>query len=107
MDIHEYIELIMLLFWIISIISIGILSHIRFKEKHLEQFRITADNLMKKYIDFYSKENLTDDQKISRIVFAITDSLKKQNFEVNDQDIKNIFTKVSKSINNSANQNNK
>lgn len=98
MDIHDYVELITLVLWFISIIGIGILSHIHFKTKRLEQFRITADNLMKSYVGLYNKESLADDQKINRIVNAVVDGLEAKGFKVEDQDVKDIFAKVAKII---------
>mgnify|MGYP003466732221 FL=1 len=55
MDIHDYIELTTLALWFISIIGIGILSRVHFKNKRLEQFRVTADDLMKSYVGLYNK----------------------------------------------------
>lgn len=99
MDIHDYVELITLVLWLISIIGISILSHIHFKTKRLEQFRITADNLMKSYIGLYNKESLANDQKIDRVVSAVVDELKAKGFKVEDQDVKDIFAKVAKIVN--------
>lgn len=99
MDIHDYVELITLVLWLISIIGISILSHIHFKIKRLEQFRITADNLMKSYIGLYNKESLANDQKIDRVVSAVVDELKAKGFKVEDQDVKDIFAKVAKIVN--------
>ena len=99
MDIHDYVELTTLALWFISIIGIGILSRVHFKNKRLEQFRITADDLMKNYVGLYNKESLASDQKINRIVNAVVDGLEANGFKVEDQDVKDIFAKVAKVIN--------
>lgn len=99
MDIHDYVELTALMLWFISIIGIGILSRVHFKNKRLEQFRITADDLMKSYVGLYNKESLAIDQKINRIVNAVVDGLEAKGFKVEDQDVKDIFAKVAKIIN--------
>ena len=96
MDIHDYVELTTLALWFISIIGIGI---VHFKNKRLEQFRITADDLMKNYVGLYNKESLASDQKINRIVNAVVDGLEAKGFKVEDQDVKDIFAKVAKIIN--------
>ena len=104
MDIHDYVELIALAFWIISVVSVGILSHVHFKNKRLEQFRITADDLMKNYVGLYNKESLASDQKINRIVNAVVDGLEAKGFKVEDQDVKDLnfpLTKVGLYLENS------
>ncbi len=67
MDIHDYVELIALAFWVISVVSVGILSHVHFKNKRLERLRIVTSNLMKSYINMYDQENLSDEKKINRV----------------------------------------
>ena len=94
MDIHDYIELTTLALWFISIIG-----RVHFKNKRLEQFRVTADDLMKSYVGLYNKESLASDQKINRIVNAVVDGLEAKGFKVEDQDVKDIFAKVAKVIN--------
>ena len=84
MDIHDYVELITLALWVISVVGIGILSRVHFKNKRLEQFRNTADSLMKSYVRLYDKENLSDEQKINR---------------VNRQEVQDIFAEVAKQMN--------
>lgn len=99
MDIHDYVELIMLGLWIISVVGIGILSKVHFKNKRLEQFRNTADNLMKSYVHLYDKENLSSDQKINRIGNAVIDGLEAKGFKLNEQEMQDIFREVAKEMN--------
>ncbi|WP_251717407.1 helveticin [Lactobacillus agrestimuris] len=99
MDIHDCVELITLVLWFISIVGISILSHVHFKNERLEQFRITADDLMKRYVGLYNKESLANDQKINRVVNAVVDGLEAKGFKVEDQDVMDIFAKVAKIIN--------
>lgn len=54
---------------------------------------------MKNYVGLYNKESLTDDKKINRITNAVVDGLEARGFKVEDQDVKDIFAKVAKIIN--------
>lgn len=85
MDIHDCIELITLALWVISVIGVGILSRVHFKNKRLEQFRNTADYLMKSYVNLYDKENLSNEQKINRVGNAVVNSLEAKGFKLNKQ----------------------
>lgn len=99
MDIHDDVELIMLGLWLISVVGIGILGKVHFKNKRLEQFRNTADNLMKSYVHLYDKENLSSDQKINRIGNAVIDGLEAKGFKLNEQEMQDIFREVAKEMN--------
>lgn len=51
---------------------------------------------------FHAREGyrgLASDQKINRIVNAVVDGLEAKGFKVEDQDVKDIFAKVAKVIN--------
>src|SRR5699024_11547592 len=50
MDIHDYVELITLALWVVSVVGIGILSRDHFKIKRLVRFHATADHLMISYV---------------------------------------------------------
>lgn len=54
---------------------------------------------MKNYVGLYNKESLTDDKKINRITNTVVDGLEARGFKVEDQDVKDIFAKVAKIIN--------
>lgn len=54
---------------------------------------------MKNYVGLYNKKSLTDDKKINRITNAVVDGLEAKGFKVEDQDVKDIFAKVAKIIN--------
>lgn len=99
MDIHDYVELITLALWVISVVGIGILSRVHFKNKRLEQFRNTADSLMKSYVRLYDKENLSDEQKINRVGNAVVNSLEAKGFKLNRQEVQDIFAEVAKQMN--------
>ena len=99
MDIHDYVELITLALWVISVIGIGILSRVHFKNKRLEQLRNTADNLMKSYVCLYDKENLSNTQKINRVGNAVVDGLEAKGFKLNEQEVQDIFAAVAKQMN--------
>ena len=99
MDIHDDVELIMLALWLISVVGIGILSRVHFKNKRLEQFRDAADHLMKSYVHLYDKENLSNEQKINRIGNAVVDGLEAKGFKLNEQEVRDIFVEVAKQMN--------
>ncbi|WP_195922947.1 helveticin [Lactobacillus crispatus] len=93
---HDYVELITLALWVISVVGI---SRVHFKNKRLEQFRNTADNLMKSYVRLYDKENLSDEQKINRVGNAVVNSLEAKGFKLNRQEVQDIFAEVAKQMN--------
>lgn len=99
MDIHDYVELIAMALWVISVVGIGILSRIHFKNKRLEQIRDTADKLMKSYVCLYDKENLSNMQKINRVGNAVVDGLEAKGFKLNEQEVQDIFAEVAKQMN--------
>lgn len=98
MDIHDCIELITLTLWVVSVIGVGILSRVHFKNKRLEQFRNTADYLMKSYVNLYDKENLSNEQKINRVGNAVVNSLEAKGFKLNKQEVQDIFAEVAKQM---------
>lgn len=99
MDIHDYVELVALALWVISVVGIGILSRVHFKNKRLEQIRDTADKLMKSYVCLYDKENLSNMQKINRIGNAVVDGLEAKGFKLNEQEVRDILAEVAKQMN--------
>ena len=99
MDIHDYVELIALAFWVISVVSVGILSHVHFKNKSLERLRIVTSNLMKSYINMYDQENLSDEKKINRVGNAVVDGLQAKGFKLSEQEVQDIFAEVAKQMN--------
>ena len=102
MDIHDYVELIALAFWVISVVSVvsvGILSHVHFKNKRLERLRIVTSNLMKSYINMYDQENLSDEKKINRVGNAVVDGLQAKGFKLSEQEVQDIFAEVAKQMN--------
>ena len=99
MDIHDCIELITLALWVVSVIGVGILSRVRFKNKRLERFRNTADYLMNSYVRLYDKENLSNEQKINRVGNAVVNSLEAKGFKLNKQEVQDIFAEVAKQMN--------
>ncbi len=90
--------MIALLLWVISIVGLGILSRVHFKNKRLEQIRVVADKLMKSYVCLYDKENLSDEKKINRIGNAVVDGLEAKGFKLNEQEVQDIFAEVAKQM---------
>ena len=56
MSTKDYIELLELALWIISIISVTVLGYVHFKEKQQIYFIQLARQLMIDYVYFYDKE---------------------------------------------------
>ncbi|KRL86710.1 MAG: hypothetical protein ACLUCZ_17480 [Thomasclavelia ramosa] len=99
MDLHDYVELIALLFWVICAVSGYVLGRVHFKNKRLEKLRLITSNLMKSYIRIYDQENLSDEKKINRVGNAVVDGLKSKGFKLNEQEVEDIFAAVAKQIN--------
>ena len=74
MDIHDYVELIALAFWVISVVSVGIFN-------------------------MYDQENLSDEKKINRVGNAVVDGLQAKGFKLNEQEVQDIFAEVAKQMN--------
>lgn len=98
MDIHDYVELITLALWVISVVGIGILSRVHFKTKRLEHFRLLANRLMKSYVCLYDKEDLSNETKINRVGNAVIDSLKAKGFKLDEHEVQDIFAEVAKQM---------
>lgn len=98
MDIHDYVELVTLALWVISVVGIGILSRVHFKTKRLEHFRLLADRLMESYVCLYDKEDLSDDKKINRVGNAVVESLEAKGFKLNEHEAEDIFAEVAKQM---------
>ena len=67
----DYIELVELTLWIISIISVTVLGYVHFKEKQQIYFIQLARQLMIDYVYFYDKELISNEKKLNNIIAGI------------------------------------
>ena len=99
MDLHDYVELIGLILWVVCLIGIGVLGRIHFKNKRLEQFKEVANKLLKSYVSLYDQENLSTEKKINRVGNAVIASLEAKGFKLNEQAAQDILAEVAKQMN--------
>lgn len=84
MSTKDYIELVELTLWIISIISVTVLGYVHFKEKQQIYFIQLARQLMIDYVYFYDKELISNEKKLNNVVRAVVTSLEKKGFVVSE-----------------------
>ena len=94
----DYIELVELVLWIISIISVTVLGYVHFKEKQQIYFIQLARQLMIDYVYFYDKELISSEKKLNNVVRAVVTSLEKKGFVVSENDVKNIIAGIEKIV---------
>ena len=94
----DYIELVELALWIISIISVTVLGYVHFKEKQQIYFIQLARQLMIDYVYFYDKELISNEKKLNNVVRAVVTSLEKKGFVVSENDVKNIIAGIEKIV---------
>lgn len=94
----DYIELVELTLWIISIISVTVLGYVHFKEKQQIYFIQLARQLMIDYVYFYDKELISNEKKLNNVVRAVVTSLEKKGFVVSENDVKNIIAGIEKIV---------
>lgn len=94
----DYIELVELVLWIISIISVTVLGYVHFKEKQQISFIQLARQLMIDYVYFYDKELISNEKKLNNVVRAVVTSLEKKGFVVSENDVKNIIAGIEKIV---------
>ena len=58
MTIKDWIEVGFLASWIVCLIGVGVMSHLHFKNKKAENYRLAALHAMQKWVAFYDKEDL-------------------------------------------------
>ncbi|NRN84121.1 hypothetical protein [Lactobacillus helveticus] len=90
MTIKDWIELGFLVSWIVCLVSIGVFSHMHFKNKKVENYRVAALHAMQKWVAFYDKEDLDNPEKANA---ALNDSVKELNskgYKVTDQQARDL-----------------
>ena len=98
MSTKDYIELVELALWIISIISVTVLGYVHFKKKQQIYFIQLARQLMIDYVYFYDKELISNEKKLNNVVRAVVTSLEKKGFVVSENDVKNIIAGIEKIV---------
>ena len=90
MTIKDWIELGFLVSWIVCLAIVGIFSHMHFKNKKVENYRVAALHAMQKWVAFYDKEDLDNPEKANA---ALNDSVKELNskgYKVTDQQARDL-----------------
>lgn len=95
MSTKDYIELVELTLWIISMTVLG---YVHFKEKQQIYFIQLARQLMIDYVYFYDKELISNEKKLNNVVRAVVTSLEKKGFVVSENDVKNIIAGIEKIV---------
>ncbi len=95
MSTKDYIELVELALWIISMTVLG---YVHFKEKQQISFIQLARQLMIDYVYFYDKELISNEKKLNNVVRAVVTSLEKKGFVVSENDVKNIIAGIEKIV---------
>lgn len=95
MSTTDYIELVELALWIISMTVLG---YVHFKEKQQISFIQLARQLMIDYVYFYDKELISNEKKLNNVVRAVVTSLEKKGFVVSENDVKNIIAGIEKIV---------
>lgn len=95
MSTKDYIELVELTLWIISMTVLG---YVHFKEKQQIFFIQLARQLMIDYVYFYDKELISNEKKLNNVVRAVVTSLEKKGFVVSENDVKNIIAGIEKIV---------
>lgn len=98
MSIMDWLTLGALGLFFISIVGVGILSRMHFKNKKMQLMADNAQRLMRAYVALYDKLDLGNAQKLNGVVDNVVKSLQEKGFTVSDQDRKNIEAGVEKTV---------
>lgn len=90
MTVSNWIDIGQLVMWLISIIGTLVLGRVHFKNKRAQRFSSTAQQLMKAYVGYYDKQEISNPDKLQGVIQHVVTGLQAKGFKVTDQDIKNI-----------------
>ena len=90
MTIKDWIELGFLVSWIVCLIGVGIMSHLHFKNKRAENYRIAALHAMQKWVAFYDKEDLDNPEKANGALNDAVKELNSKGYKVTDQQARDL-----------------
>ena len=90
MTIKDWIEVGFLASWIICLIGVGVFSHMHFKNKKVENYRVAARHAMQKWVAFYDKEDLDNPEKANGALNDAVKELNSKGYKVTDQQVRDL-----------------
>lgn len=90
MTIKDWIEVGFLASWIVCLIGVGIMSHLHFKNKKAENYRVAALHAMQKWVAFYDKEDLDNPEKANGALNDAVKELNSKGYKVTDQQARDL-----------------
>ena len=90
MTIKDWIEVGFLASWIICLIGVGVFSHMHFKNKKVENYRVAALHAMQKWVAFYDKEDLDNPEKANGALNDVVKELNSKGYKVTDQQARDL-----------------
>lgn len=90
MTIKDWIELGFLLSWIVCLVGVGVFSHLHFKNKKAENYRLAAIHAMQKWVAFYDKEDLDNPEKANGALNDAVKELNSKGYKVSDQQVRDL-----------------
>ena len=90
MTIKDWIEVGFLASWIVCLICVGIMSHLHFKNKKAENYRVAALHAMQKWVAFYDKEDLDNPEKANGALNDAVKELNSKGYKVTDQQARDL-----------------
>lgn len=90
MTIKDWIELGFLLSWIVCLVGVGVFSHLHFKNKKAENYRLAALHAMQKWVAFYDKEDLDNPEKANGALNDAVKELNSKGYKVSDQQVRDL-----------------
>lgn len=90
MTIKDWIEVGFLASWVVCLIGVGVGSHLHFKNKKAENYRIAALHAMQKWVAFYDKEDLDNPEKANGALNDAVKELNSKGYKVTDQQARDL-----------------
>ena len=90
MTIKDWIEVGFLASWVVCLIGVGVVSHLHFKNKRAENYRIAALHAMQKWVAFYDKEDLDNPEKANGALNDAVKELNSKGYKVTDQQARDL-----------------
>ena len=88
--IKDWIEVGFLVSWIVCLIGVGVFSHVHFKNKKAENYRVAAVHAMQKWVAFYDKEDLDNPEKANGALNDAVKELNSKGYKVTDQQVRDL-----------------
>ncbi|MBU5980026.1 hypothetical protein EFP68_01240 [Lactobacillus helveticus] len=90
MTVKDWIELGFLASWVVCLATVGIFSRLHFKNKKVENYRVTAVHAMQKWVAFYDKEDLNNPEKANGALNDVVKELNSKGYKITDQQVRNL-----------------